>query len=61
MSNLSSLLTTALRCPITGSPLTQIGDTLISTSKGPNGESYSYAIDEGIPLMLATEATIIPA
>ena len=61
MSNLSAQLTAQLRCPLTGSTLVQHGDTLVSTGTGANGETYSYDIVEGIPLMLATEATVIPA
>jgi uncharacterized protein YbaR (Trm112 family) len=61
MSNLSAQLTAQLRCPLTGSPLIQHGDTLVSTGTGDNGETYSYDIVEGIPVMLAPEATVIPA
>ncbi|MFL4473433.1 Trm112 family protein [Paeniglutamicibacter sp. MACA_103] len=61
MSNLSAQLIAQLRCPVTGSTLVQHGDTLRSTGTGANGETYSYDIVEGIPVMLATEATTIPA
>ncbi|MCV9992929.1 hypothetical protein OIU93_01295 [Paeniglutamicibacter sp. ZC-3] len=61
MSNLSAQLSAQLRCPRTGSTLIQHGDTLVSTGTGDNGETYSYDIVEGIPVMLAPEATVIPA
>ena len=61
MSNLSAQLTAQLRCPLTGSTLVQHGNTLVSTGTGANGETYSYDIVEGIPVMLAPEATVIPA
>lgn len=61
MSNLSAQLIAQLRCPVTGSTLVQHGDILVSTGTGANGETYSYDIIEGIPVMLASEATTIPA
>ena len=61
MSHLSAQLTAQLRCPVTGSTLVQHGNTLVSTGTGANGETYSYDIVEGIPVMLAPEATVIPA
>ncbi len=61
MSNLPTQLTAQLRCPITGSTLVQHGDTLISSGTGADGETFSYDIVEGIPVMLASEATPVPA
>ncbi|MDQ0092617.1 Trm112 family protein [Paeniglutamicibacter psychrophenolicus] len=61
MSNLSAQLIAQLRCPVTGSTLVQHGDILVSTGTGADGETYGYDIIEGIPVMLASEATSIPA
>lgn len=61
MSNLSAQLLDQLRCPVTGSTLIQHGDTLVSTGTGDHGETYRYGIVEGIPVMLAAEATPVPA
>lgn len=40
--------------------MVQHGDNLVSTGTGANGETYSYDIIEGIPVMLASEATTVP-
>lgn len=61
MSNLSTELSSLLRCPQTGSLLQQSGATLVSTGTGAHGERYSYPIIEGIPVLLAPEATVLPA
>lgn len=61
MSKLSTDFSSVLRCPVTGSVLEQSGDSLISVATGAKGERYSYPIIEGIPLLLAQEATLIPA
>lgn len=60
MSNISTALASLLRCPVTGSLLEQSGAALVSTGSGENGERYSYLIVEGIPMLLAQEATVIP-
>ncbi|MFI8413704.1 Trm112 family protein [Paeniglutamicibacter gangotriensis] len=60
MSNLPAQLSAQLRCPITASPLIQHGSTLVSSGTGAHGETYSYRIVEGIPVLLAEEATLIP-
>ncbi|MFJ6417871.1 Trm112 family protein [Paeniglutamicibacter sp. NPDC091659] len=61
MSNLSTELSSLLRCPLTGSRLEQSGAALVSTGTGENGERYSYPIVEGIPMLLAQAATTVPA
>lgn len=61
MSNLSAQLTAQLRCPITGSVLEQRSQQLVSVGTGPKGETYGYSIVEGIPVMLANEATALDA
>lgn len=61
MSNLSAQLTAQLRCPITGSVLEQRGQQLLSVGTGPAGETYAYPIVEGIPVILANEATALHA
>jgi len=55
MAKISDDLLSVLRCPVTGSTLTQDGDQLISTVAGPDGEKLHYRIDEGIALLLRPE------
>lgn len=57
MANISEKLLSILRCPVTGSPLVQSGDELLSTVPGPDGAALRYAIDEGIPLLLRRQTT----
>ncbi|MGL3806269.1 Trm112 family protein [Paeniglutamicibacter sp. R2-26] len=61
MSKLSAEFSSLLRCPLTGSELRQSGAVLVSSGTGAHGERYSYPIVEGIPMLLAGEATEIPA
>ncbi|MBO1266506.1 Trm112 family protein [Arthrobacter cavernae] len=55
MPKVSPELLSILRCPVTGSPLVQEGDELVSTTAGPDGEKVRYAIEDGIPLLLPPE------
>lgn len=55
MANISENLMAILRCPVTGSPLTQKGDELLSQANGPDGVPLRYTIDEGIVLLLRPE------
>lgn len=55
MAKLSENLMAVLRCPVTGSPLVQQGEELISTTNGPDGAPLHYPIDEGIVLLLPPE------
>lgn len=57
MANISENLMAILRCPVTGSPLTQKGNELISQADGPDGAPLHYAIDEGIALLIRPEQT----
>lgn len=59
MPNLSPSLLAILRCPVTGSTLVQDGDALVATVPGPDGTTPRYAIEDGIPVLLAP--TTIPA
>lgn len=52
MAHVSEDLLNVLRCPVTGSPLVQVGNELHSTAPGAEGVALHYAIDEGIPLLL---------
>lgn len=52
MPKISPDLLSVLRCPVTGSPLVQEGDELVSTAAGESGEKLRYAIEDGIPLLL---------
>lgn len=52
MAKLSESLMLVLRCPVTGSPLHQEGEELLSTANGPDGVPLRYGIDEGIALLL---------
>jgi uncharacterized protein YbaR (Trm112 family) len=65
MPKLSPELLSVLRCPVTGSPLVQDGDELVSTSADESGQKLRYTIEDGIPLLLPPElrpaATAAPA
>jgi uncharacterized protein YbaR (Trm112 family) len=55
MANLPARLLDVLRCPVTGAELTQDGAVLTSSSPGPDGETLTYGLDEGIPVLLRAE------
>lgn len=55
MPKVSPELMSILRCPVTGSPLEQDGEELVSTAAAPSGEKLRYAIQDGIPLLLPPE------
>ncbi|BCW44130.1 Trm112 family protein [Arthrobacter sp. StoSoilB5] len=55
MPKVSPELLSILRCPVTGSPLVQEGEELVSTAPAENGEKVRYAIEDGIPLLLPPE------
>ncbi|BCW05133.1 MULTISPECIES: Trm112 family protein [Micrococcaceae] len=55
MPKVSPELLSILRCPVTGSPLVQEGEELVSTAAAENGEKVRYAIEDGIPLLLPPE------
>ncbi|MEN8581199.1 hypothetical protein B1A87_012170 [Arthrobacter sp. KBS0703] len=55
MPKISPELLSVLRCPVTGSALTQEGEELVSTAPADNGEPMRYAIEDGIPLLLPPE------
>ena len=55
MPKISPELLSVLRCPVTGSALTQEGEELVSTAAAPGGEKLRYAIEDGIPLLLPPE------
>lgn len=55
MPKISPELLSVLRCPVTGSALTQEGEELVSTAAGDGGEKLRYAIEDGIPLLLPPE------
>ncbi|MBT2584637.1 Trm112 family protein [Arthrobacter sp. ISL-95] len=55
MPKVSPELLSILRCPVTGSPLVQEGDELVSTDAAPDGEKLRYSIEDGIPLLLPPE------
>lgn len=55
MPKISAELLSVLRCPVTGSPLVQDGDELVSTQPGESGEMLRYPIEDGIPLLLPPE------
>ena len=52
MANLPARLLDLLRCPVTGSALTQDDGGLVSSVPGPHGEPLHYTLDEGIPVLL---------
>jgi uncharacterized protein YbaR (Trm112 family) len=55
MPKVSPELLSILRCPVTGSPLVQEGEELVSAAPAENGEKVRYAIEDGIPLLLPPE------
>jgi hypothetical protein len=55
MPKLSPELLSVLRCPVTGSPLEQDGDELVTTSADQSGQKLRYRIEDGIPLLLPPE------
>ncbi|WP_309075390.1 Trm112 family protein [Paenarthrobacter sp.] len=55
MPKVSPELLSILRCPVTGSPLVQEGDELVSTDAAAEGEKLRYTIEDGIPLLLPPE------
>ena len=55
MPKLSPELLSVLRCPVTGSPLVQDGDELVTTSADESGQKLRYRIEDGIPLLLPPE------
>jgi uncharacterized protein YbaR (Trm112 family) len=55
MANLPARLLDVLRCPVTGSTLTQDGDLLVATTAGPDGAQPTYRLEEGIPVLLRPE------
>ncbi|WP_160667094.1 Trm112 family protein [Pseudarthrobacter sp. ATCC 49987] len=59
MPKISPELLSVLRCPVTGSPLVQDGEELVTATAGPSGEKLRYAIEDGIPLLLPPE--LLPA
>lgn len=59
MPKISPELLSVLRCPVTGSPLVQDGEELVTTAPGPAGEKLRYPIEDGIPLLLPPE--LLPA
>ncbi|MGG5171988.1 hypothetical protein ACQR35_07385 [Pseudarthrobacter sp. J1738] len=52
MPKISPELLSILRCPVTGSALTQVGAELVSVQPGPAGEPLRYRVEDGIPLLL---------
>ena len=55
MPKISPDLLSVLRCPVTGSALTQEGEELVSTAPDEKGDKLRYAIEDGIPLLLPPE------
>lgn len=60
MPKLSAQLSALLRCPITGSELEQVGDSLVSYGTDENGQRISYSVIDGIPILLREEAVHVP-
>lgn len=52
MAHISPQLTEILRCPVTGSALTQDGDELVASTPDASGNTPRYSLLEGIPVML---------
>ena len=52
MAHITPQLLEILRCPVTGSTLTQDGDALVATTLDEHGGTPRYSLHEGIPIML---------
>lgn len=55
MPKISPELLSVLRCPVTGSPLVQEGEELVTAVPAESGVKLRYAIEDGIPLLLPPE------
>jgi uncharacterized protein YbaR (Trm112 family) len=55
MAHLPARLLDVLRCPVTRSALIQDGEILRSRADGPHGAPLTYALEEGIPVLLRDE------
>ncbi|WP_315914185.1 hypothetical protein [Arthrobacter sp. lap29] len=55
MAKINESLLALLRCPVTNSPLIQVGEELLSTANSEGGTPVRYKIDEGIALLLTPE------
>jgi hypothetical protein len=56
MAHLSKQLHEVLRCPVTGSALTEQDGLLVAALPGPDGARLAYRLEEGIPVLLRSEA-----
>jgi uncharacterized protein YbaR (Trm112 family) len=56
MAHLSKQLHEVLRCPVTGSALTEQDGLLVSALPGADGSRFAYRLEEGIPVLLRSEA-----
>lgn len=56
MAHLSKQLHEVLRCPVTGSALTEQDGLLVSALPGADGARLAYRLEEGIPVLLRSEA-----
>ncbi|MDN5754905.1 MAG: hypothetical protein L0J68_02880 [Micrococcaceae bacterium] len=52
MAHITPQLLEILRCPVTGSTLTQDGDALVASGEDDRGSTPRYRLHEGIPIML---------
>lgn len=57
MAHITPQLLETLRCPVTGSTLTQDGDELVASTSDAHGSTPRYSLYEGIPVMLAPAPT----
>lgn len=55
MPHLAPELLSMLRCPVTGSALSQDGNQLRAAEPGPDGQPVTYHIDEGIAVLLPAD------
>ena len=58
MAHITPQLLEILRCPVTGSTLTQDGDALVASRADEHGSTARYSLHEGIPVMLAPAEAI---
>ncbi|MBP3043935.1 hypothetical protein KKR91_04845 [Arthrobacter jiangjiafuii] len=58
MAKLSADIMAVLRCPVTGSALEEEDGWLVSTVPDASGARLRYALEEGIPVLLAPRATV---
>ncbi|MHA7264175.1 Trm112 family protein [Arthrobacter sp. TMN-37] len=56
MAHVSKQLLEVLRCPVTGAALAEQDGVLVTRPAGSGTPAHTYRLEEGIPVLLASEA-----